>query len=122
MHFVLLEILSIEQIPGLGSRSRVFLAPWSWSRSRLKKKSGAGAGAAKKFAGSPALTNTIRNLSTGGLFRPWRTDPCDLVMSIVQCSISLSLYLSIYLSIYLSAGCLSGRGRKWWGPRTLGPF
>ena len=48
---------------GLGSRSRVFLAPWSrsrWkkknrSRSRLEKKSGTGAGAAKKLAGSSAL-------------------------------------------------------------------
>ena len=46
---------------GLGSRSRVILAPWSRSRlkvktrsrSRLEKKSGAGAD--KKFAGSPAL-------------------------------------------------------------------
>ena len=44
--------------PGLGSRKRVFLAPWSRSRlkkknrsrSRLEKKSGAGA--AKKLAGS----------------------------------------------------------------------
>ena len=47
---------------GLGSRSRVFLAPWSRSRlkknrsrSRLEKKSGAGAGAAKKLADSSAL-------------------------------------------------------------------
>ena len=50
--------------PGLGSRSRVFLAPWSRSRLKKKpgtgagaagKKSGAGAGAAKKLAGSSAL-------------------------------------------------------------------
>ena len=40
-------------LPGLGSRSRVFLAPWSRSRSRLKKKSGAGA--AKKLAGSSTM-------------------------------------------------------------------
>ena len=41
--------------PGLGSRSQVFLAPWSRSRSRLKKKPGAGAGATKKLVGSSAL-------------------------------------------------------------------
>ena len=44
-------------LPGLGSRSRVLLAPWSRSRSRsrLKKKPGAGAGAAwKKKSGAVA--------------------------------------------------------------------
>ena len=51
---------SIVSFPGLGSRSRVFLAPWS--RRRLKKKTRSwsmekksGAGAARKLAGSSAL-------------------------------------------------------------------
>ena len=58
-HLMYVQPVSIENfiddpfLAGLGSRSRVFLAPWSRSRSRLKKtrsrsrlekKSGAGAG------------------------------------------------------------------------------
>ena len=38
--------LFLSCFSGLGSRSRVFLAPWGWSR--LKKKQGAGAAWKKK--------------------------------------------------------------------------
>jgi len=47
----ILNIQSFVYKSGMGSRSRVFLAPWS--RSRLKKKTGTGAG--KKLAGSSDL-------------------------------------------------------------------
>ena len=46
--------------PGLGSRSRVFLAPWS--RSPLSKKPGTGGGAAPKKNQEPKPQKIYRHL------------------------------------------------------------